>query len=219
VKRHPDFIYNYWYSNHFSWNNKFKPTNLFQTKLGLVNSASGLSANVLWQNVGNYLYFDSLTAEPKQSNVIISNWQYNLNFNYVFFKHLGLRLNLYYQSTNKSSLVRIAPGAATGSIYYTGNLFKNNLQLQLGVQGEYYQKFNAYSYMPATNQFYLQNRHSVGEYPFVDVYLNARIRPVQFFIKVENVLYGAMGSNYYFVPGYIQPDRAFRFGLTWLFFD
>jgi hypothetical protein len=218
-QRHPDFIYNYWYSNHFVWNNNFKPTYLFQSKLGLVNNASGLSANVLWQNVGNYLYFDSLTAMPKQSNVVISNWQYNLNFNYVFFKHLGLRLNLYYQSTNKSSLVRIAPGAVTGSIYYTGNLFKNNLQLQFGVQGEYYQKFKAYGYMPATNQFYLQNRYNVGEYPFIDVYLNARIRPVQFFVKVENVLYGALGSNYYFVPGYIQPDRAFRFGLTWLFFD
>ena len=132
---------------------------------------------------------------------------------------MGLRLNLYYQSTNKSSLIRIAPGAATGSIYYTGNLFKNNLQLQIGVQGEYYQKFKAYAYMPATNQYYLQNRVSVGEYPFVDVFLNARIRPVQFFVKIENVLYGALVSNYSFVPAYIQPDRAFRFGLTWMFFD
>lgn len=218
-QRHPDFIYNYWYANNFRWDNKFKSTQLFQTKLGLSNSATGLSANVLWQNVANYLYFDSLTATPKQSNVVISNWQYNLNFNKVFFKHLGLRINLYYQSTNKSSLIRIAPGAATGSIYYTGNLFKNNLQLQIGVQGEYYQKFKAYDYMPATNQYYLQNRISVGEYPFVDVFLNARIRPVQFFVKIENVLYGALGSNYSFVPGYIQPDRAFRFGLTWMFFD
>lgn len=218
-QRHPDFIYNYWYANNFRWSNNFKPVNLFQSKLGLSNSSTGLSANILWQNVANYLYFDSLTALPKQSNVVISNWQYNLNFNYVFFKHLGLRLNLYYQSTNKSSLVRIAPGAASGSIYYTGILFKKNLQLQIGVQGEYYQKFKALAYMPATNQYYLQNRHYTGEYPFVDVYLNARIRPVQFFVKIENVLYGALGSNYDFVPGYMQPDRAFRFGLTWLFFD
>jgi hypothetical protein len=218
-KRHPDFLYNYWYANNFRWENNFKQTDLFQTKLGLIHNASGLSANILWQDIGHYLYFDSLTALPKQSNVVISNWQYNLNYNYVFFKHLGLRLNLYYQTTNKSALMRIAPGAAAGSIYYTGNLFKNNLQLQIGVQGEYYQKFKAYAYMPATNQFYLQNRVSVGDYPFVDVYLNARIRPVQFFVKVENVLYGLLGSNYSFVPGYIQPDRAFRFGLTWMFFD
>lgn len=218
-QRHPDFIYNYWYANNFRWNNSFKPTDLFQTKLGIINNATGLSANILWQNITNYLYFDSLTALPKQSNGTVSNWQYNLNFNYVFFKHLGLRLNLYYQTTSKSDLVRIAPGLASGSIYYTGNLFKKNLQLQVGIQGEYFQKFKTYAYMPATNQYYLQNRYYAGEYPFVDVYLNARIRPVQFFVKVENVLYGALGSNYDFVHGYLQPDRAFRFGLTWLFFD
>jgi hypothetical protein len=217
-QRHPDMIYNYYYSNHFRWTNSYKPVEVLQAKLGLINNITGLSANIIYQNINNYLYFDS-TAAPKQSKAIVSNWQFNLNYNYVFFKHLGIRLNLYYQKTNQSSIVRIPPGAATGSLYYTGNLFKNNLQLQVGLQGEYYQAFKAYAYMPATNQFYIQNRYSVGEYPFVDVYLNARIRPVQFFVKMENVLYGLAGSNYYFVPGYIQPDRALRFGLTWLFFD
>lgn len=218
-KRHPDFIYNYWYANNFRWENSFKPTNTLQAKLGLINVASGVSANVLYQNIANYLFFDSLTATPKQTDLLVTNWQFNLNYNYVFFKHLGLRLNYYYQLTNRASIVRIPPMAITGSIYYTGNLFKNNLQLQFGIQGEYYNSFKAYAYMPATNQFYLQNHVSVGQYPFADVYLNARIRPVQFFVKVENVLYGLLGSNYSFVPGYIQPDRAIRFGLTWLFFD
>jgi hypothetical protein len=217
-QRHPDLIYNYWYSNHFAWRNNFKPVNLLQAKLGLINTLSGLSANILFQNIENYLYFDSL-AMPDQSKVTVTNWQFNLNYNYVFFKHLGLRMNYYYQMTNRAGFVRIPPAIFAGSIYYTGNLFKNNLQLQLGVQGEYYNAYKAYAYMPATNEFYTQNRYTVGEYPFVDVYLNARIRPVQFFVKLENVLYGIAGSNYYFVPGYIQPDRAFRFGLTWLFFD
>jgi hypothetical protein len=217
-QRHPDMIYNYWYSNHFVWNNNYKPVQLLQGKLGLIHHTSGLSANVLYQSTTNYLYFDS-TATPQQSKATVTNLQFNLNYNYVFFKHLGVRLNLYYQNTNKTDIVRIPPGAASGSLYYTGILFKNNLQLQVGVQGEYYQAYKAYAYMPATNQFYVQNRVTVGEYPFVDVYLNARIRPVQFFVKMENVLYGLAGSNYYFVPGYIQPDRALRFGLTWLFFD
>ena len=217
-QRHPDFIYNYWYANNFRWNNQYKPVNTLQGKLGLINTISGLSANVLWQNITNYLYFDSV-ATPKQSNLIVSNWQFNLNFNKVLFKHLGLRLNYYYQLTNRASIVRIPPLAATGSIFYTGNLFKNNLQMQFGVQGEYYNAFKAYAYMPATNEFYVQNHYTVGQYPFVDVFLNARIRPVQFFIKIENVLYGLVGTNYNFVHGYYQPDRSFRFGLTWMFFD
>lgn len=216
--RHPDFLYNYNYSNNFRWNNDFKQTALFQTKAGIKNELSGLGLSILWQSTNNLIYMDS-TLLPKQANVAISNWAYNLNFSKVFFKHLGIGINVTYQTTNKESIVRIAPLRALGSLYYTGNLFKNNLQLQIGAQAEYFTSFKAYAYMPAYNMYYLQNRQSVGEYPFVDVFLNARIRPVQFFVKLENALYGLMGSNYNFVPGYYQPDRAFRFGLTWLFFD
>lgn len=216
--RHPDFLYNYNYSNNFRWNNNFKQTALLQTKAGIKNELSGLGLSILWQSTNNLIYMDS-TLLPKQANVAISNWAYNLNFSKVFFKHLGIGINVTYQTTNKESIVRIAPLRALGSLYYTGNLFKNNLQLQIGAQAEYFTSFKAYAYIPAYNMYYLQNRQSVGEYPFVDVFLNARIRPVQFFVKLENALYGLMGSNYNFVPGYYQPDRAFRFGLTWLFFD
>lgn len=216
--RHPDFIYNYLYANNFRWTNNFKPVNLFQLAAGAAHQLSGISGSVLWQNTANYLYMDS-TALPKQSNVIISNWAYAINFNKVLFKHLGIGINVTYQTTNKAALMRVTPLYARGTLFYTGNLFKNNLQLQIGAQCEYYQSFKSLAYMPSYNMYYLQNRHSAGEYPFVDVFLNARIKPVQFFLKVENVLYGATGTNYDFVKGYFQPDRAFRFGLTWLFFD
>jgi hypothetical protein len=179
---------------------------------------SGLSASVLYQSYSNFVYFDS-TALPKQTNTAISNMAAELNFERIFFKHLGLRAQVIYQTTSGSDYVRLAPSAESGSLYYYGNLFKNNLQLMAGAQVEMYQSFKAYDYMPATNMFYLQNRTTVGDYPFVDVYINGRIRPVTFFVKVTNVLQGSLGTNYYFVPGYIQPDRAFHFGLTWLFFD
>lgn len=217
-QRQPDFIYNYWYTNHFRWNNNFKQIQLFQLQAGAINYFTGLSASVLWENIGNYIYMDSM-ALPKQTNIIISNWAYKINFNKVLFKHLGIGLHAKYQTTNKNEIVRLAPLQLKGSLYYTGNLFKNNLQLQIGAQGEYFQAFKSLAYMPAYNMYYLQNRHTAGEYPFVDVFLNARIKPVQLFVKVENVLYGMAGTNYDFVQGYFQPDRAFRFGLTWLFFD
>lgn len=217
-QRHPDFIYNMNRSNNFRWNNSFKSVNLFQLNSGFSHYRSGLSLTVLWQNIGNYLYMDS-TALPKQSNVIISNWAYALNFNKVLFKHLGLGANVIYQTTNKAALMRVAPLYAKGTLYYTGNLFKKHLQLQIGAQCEYFQSFKSLAYMPSYNQYYLQNQHRLGDYPFVDVFLNARIKPVQFFLKVENILYGVTGTNYDFVKGYFQPDRAFRFGLTWLFFD
>jgi hypothetical protein len=217
-QRHPDFIYNYWHINNYQWENSFKPVKYWQGNMGVRNYVSGLSFNVLWHNYFNYLYFDSV-ANPKQLKTIISNWQYNINFDKVLFKHLGIRANVFYQTTNNKKIIKMPGLTGMGALYYTGNLFKNALQLQVGVQGEYYQAFQANAYNPALNQFYIQTKDTVGNYPFVDVFLCARIKPVQFFVKVENVLYGLMGSNYSMVPGYIQPDRSFRFGITWLFFD
>lgn len=217
-KRSPDLLYNHIYANSFRWSNNFKKTDLFQFNAGYNHYRSGLSVSVLWQDLGHYIYFDS-TAAPKQTNIVISNWAYTLSYRKVFFKHLGINLSACYQTTNKESLYRITPLLAKGTLFYTGNLFKNNLQLQVGAQCEYYQSFKSYAYMPAYNVYYIQNSHRAGEYPFVDIFINARIKPVQFFLKVENVLYGTAGTNYDFVKGYFQPDRAFRFGLTWLFFD
>lgn len=217
-KRSPDLLFNHIYANSFRWSNHFKKTELFQMNAGFSHYRSGLSISVLWQDIGNNIYFDS-TALPTQTNIKISSWAYQASFRKVFFKHLGVRLSACYQTTNKSSIYRIAPLQAKGSLFYIGNLFKNNLQLQVGTQAEYYQSFKSLAYMPAYNVYYLQNSHKAGNYPFVDVFINARIKPVQFFFKVENVLYGMAGTNYDFVKGYFQPDRAFRFGLTWLFFD
>ena len=109
---------------------------------------------------------------------------------------------------------------STLNLFYSSTFFHNNLQLQFGSQLQSYQSFSAYGYMPSSQVFYLQNESFKTQfYPFLDIYLNARIHPVSFFFKVENVLQGSVGNNYSFVKGYFQTDRAFRFGITWMFFD
>ncbi|MES2680736.1 MAG: putative porin [Bacteroidota bacterium] len=217
-KRSVDRIYNNWTSNHFIWaDNGYSAQEQLQAKAG-INFGRVFSASVLFQNIYNYLYFDEL-ALPRQYTKTINNTAFTLNYSDVFFKHLGLVLNYTYQGTSNSYLVRVPKNSGTAKLFYTGNLFKNNLQLQIGSQLQVYQEFYAYDYMPATQVFYLQNSFQTAVYPFVDVFLNARIRPVSFFLKMENALSGLAGNNYAFVPGYYQPPRAFRFGLSWVFFD
>jgi len=216
--RSADYIYNNWVSNHFLWfNNGYKPQHQSQIKLG-VNLNRYFSASVFYQGITNYLYFDQ-EALPKQYTKTISNLGLNLNFTKIFFKHLGLGLNHAYQNTSKPAYLRVPQNASTIKLFYNGSLSHNNLQLQIGAQLQLYESFYSYAYMPSTQVFYLQDKFKTSTYPYLDVYLSARIRPVSFFVKVENVLQGLAGPNYSFVPGYYQPDLAFRFGLTWVFFD
>ncbi|MBI2721703.1 MAG: hypothetical protein HYX39_05975 [Bacteroidetes bacterium] len=216
--RSADYIYNYWVSNNFIWfNNGFKPQQIFQSQMGYeFNKKVGIS--FLFQNIKNYLFFDHV-AYPRQYSNPLQNISLKLNYSSVFFKHLGFSANQIFQNTSNTSYVSVPQSISTAKLFYTGSLYNNNLQLQIGAQVQYYSSFYGYAYMPASQVFYLQDRSVTGEYPFLDVYLNARIRPVNVFLKVENVLQGFVGKNYAFVPGYYQTDRAFRFGISWMFFD
>lgn len=217
-KRNPDFIYNRWISNHFVWlNNAYNAQTQFQTKFGICLYQL-FTVSAFYQSVSNYLYFDNV-ATPQQYAGTINNAGLSANFSKIFFKHLGIGLNYLYQNTSNPNIVRIPQHTLSAKLFVNGNLFKNSLQLQFGVQAQQYSAFYAYNYMPATEVFYLQNQIQVTEYPYVDVYLNARVRPVSVFLKMENALQNFVGNNYFLVPGYYQPDRAFRFGLRWVFFD
>lgn len=216
--RTADYIYHNWSSNNFIWNSRYyEQQKQVQAQLG-INFAKVFRISVMDQSIKNFLYFDSL-ALPAQYKGSINNLVLDVNFTKLFFKHLGVALDHKYQLTSKPSLVRVPQNITTAKLFYNGNLFKNNLQLQIGTQVQLYDAFTTYDYMPSTQVFYLQDKIKTSQYPYLDVYLNARIHPVSFFLKMENALQGLAGPAYFFVPGYYQTDRTFRFGISWMFFD
>ncbi len=213
--RTPDYLLRNWYSNHFIWTNTFNTIQTTQCELTF--NYSFLKIGGTFQSINNYIYFDQL-GYPMQYSGNINKVAANVSIDKVLFKHLGLRFNHTLQNSS-SNVILLPQNISHAAIYYCGNLFKNALQLNTGASVEYYSEFTPYAYMPATQMFYLQENTAAGEFAFVDVFLNARIRPVSFFFKVENVLHGLLGTNYSMVKSYYQPDRAIRFGLTWTFFD
>jgi hypothetical protein len=214
-ERTPDYIFKHWYSNHFRWDNKFNNMRTNQAELSV--KYDFITVTGIYKYIANYLYFDRLSF-PMQLPGNIVNASVKVGVDKVFFKHLGVAAAQTWQGSSSAAVV-LPKSVSIASLFYRGNLFKKNLQLCVGGQIEYYDEFVPYAYMPATQIFYIQDQFKAGNFTFVDVFLNARIRPVTFFIKMENVLHGIIGTNYSMVPGYYQPDRAFRFGLTWLFFD
>lgn len=217
-QRQADYIFNNWISNHYQWwNNGYLPTTTFKANFNYSN-AKHFGANVFVENRNNYLYFDNV-ALPMQYNKAITNLGINLFASKTLLKHIGISINQTIQQTSNSVYVRLPQSVSTAKLFYTGVLAKGNLQLKTGLQVDIFSKFYPYKYSPATQVFYLQENTETGFYPYTTAYINARIKPVNFFIKLENVLQGFVGKDYFFVPGYYQPDRAFRFGLAWQFFD
>jgi hypothetical protein len=216
-RKHPDFIFNRWVSNHFQWNNHYRSYEQVQAQAGWRYSRKfGISA--YYRNIFRYLYFDA-QAMPQQYQKTIEVGGANLFFDLVALKHIGLSAQYTQQFSSQQSVLPLPSNILRANLFYTGNHFHNSLQIRVGAQLEIYDSFYSYGYMPATQAFYVQDRISTKRYPFLDLYLNARIRPVMVFLKIENALYGYAGNSYFFTPGYYQTDLAFRFGISWVFFD
>lgn len=217
-KRHPDFMFNNWLSNHYEWTNHFLPTEKIQSIFSINTTDNRFDVGVVYQSVKNLIYFNE-AAVPEQTPVSIQNLSFFIHKDVLLFKHLGINAKYNYQSSSYQSIVSVPNHVVNGALYYQGNLFKRALQLQIGFNAQYFSEFYGYAYMPATNRYYVQTQKAVGNYPFVDFFLNARIKPVRIFVKIDHVTQGLLGSNYSLIPGYLQNDRAFKFGINWLFFD
>jgi hypothetical protein len=215
--RHPDQYYLYNYGNHFRWQNQFLQTETNQAEINYRLTDWKIFAQVNIKNTNHPVYFDK-DGLTRQFAGTVNVVRFMLNKDLVIKKiHFNNTIN--YQLVSDTTFVRLPKIVSIHQLYYQGNLYKNNLQLQVGFQCTYIGSYTANAYMPASNVFYVQNSVKTGNYPYIDLFFNFRIKPVRFFLKVEHINQGFTGANYVLTPGYIQPDRAIKFGFTWLFWD
>ncbi len=217
-QRHPDYIYNRWISNHYQWKNNFVPIEKIQSTIGVSSLDNRFGFGVISQNIKNQIYLNELVT-PEQTSATIQNMTAFIYKDFLIAKHLGINVKYNYQSSSYQAITSLPTHIFNSALFYQGALFKNALQLQVGFNATYFSEFNGMAYSPALNMYYVQTQKTVGNYPYVDFFINARIKPVRFFIKIDHVNQGFFGSNYSLTPNYIQNDRAFKFGLNWLFFD
>ena len=217
-KRSPDFMFNNWFSNHYAWSNNFSPTDKQEAEIKINTTDNRFDVGIVYQSVKNLIYFNEL-AVPEQTPIAIQTISAFIHKDLLLFKHLGISAKYNYQSSSYQSIISIPNHIVNGGLYFQGNLFKNALQIQIGFNAQYYSEFYGKAYSTAINQYYLQTEKKVGNYPFVDFFLNARIKPVRIFVKLDHINQGFSGNNYILTPNYLQNNRALKFGVNWLFFD
>ena len=90
---------------------------------------------------------------------------------------------------------------------------------QIGFDVFYFSSYYANSYVPALTLFKIQDNVKVGDYPFIDLFINLQVKDVSMFFKIDHLNSGFMGNNFYLTPNYPTNTRAFKFGFNWLFND
>ena len=213
----PDFIYNRYLSNHFKWNNNYDKTQTLQVCGDIEWKKYKLKLGGDYKVFKNILYFDN-DAIARQYIGQVPLFTAYLKKD---FKLLNWHLNnsVIYQYVPDSMVIRVPRLVLNHSLYYENDLLKGVLHLQIGASLSYSSAYFADAYMPATGEFYLQSAQKYGNYPFIDVFLNAKIKSVRVFIKVDHVNSGLIGNNYMITPRYAMNDRLFKIGINWRFWD
>lgn len=217
MRQSPTYQQNFWFSNHFIWYNYFKDilTQQFSATWSFLSQIK-ISYRVFF--IENYIYFSN--NYPQSYNSTLNVQQLFFGIDKIFFKHLGIKANYYYQWKSANAVV-LPEHFFNGNLYYQGRWFRKNLLVNTGVQlVSTFNYFDTYQYNPALGVYSLDfNSVQAGNYPQVGLYFSGRIKPVNFFIRMDYLLSGVYPQPYYFVPHYMMPDRAFRMGISWMFFD
>lgn len=218
-RKNPDYVFSFFNSNHFIWTNQFDPINFSNIKIKgerkIENQSFQLTAN--YTSIEKLTYFNT-EALPAQYNGRINIFDFKI-FHTIKFGNFNLINSLQIQHVDKEEYLRLPLFSSYTSFYFEKILFKNALTSQYGTDIRYCTLYYADAYMPATGQFYLQDEKKIGNYPYIDIFMNFKIQKFKFFFKLEHVNAGFTKRTYYTVPHYPMPGRTFKFGITWNFFD
>ena len=212
----PDYFDKYYYSNHFEWRNNFSNIKDLTIKATIHSKEYKTLVGANYSLIGNYIY-NNEDALPTQalSELMILSAYLNKDFDR---KHWLVRTQLLLQKGSDDRYIHLPTFAGFISMNYR-SLVSKVLYFQLGIDTRYNSLFFADAYQPATSRFYLQNTRKIGNYPYIDLHVNMKLKRTRFFFKIMNSVSGLVGDNYYSAPDYPYYRRTYRIGVAWSFYD
>lgn len=217
----PHWWQNRWGSNNFIWENDF--TKEVSLILGGDITMPGLNLllSADYALLTDHIWYDN-KALPEQYDGSISVLSVRADNELKFWK-FRFHNRLLAQSTSHTGIIPLPLLTVKSSLHlYHEFRFKatgGRLETSIGAEVLWHSPYYAPSYMPATMIFHTQDHTRAGNYPYLNVFLNLKLKRTRGFIAFDHVNQGLSGYDYFMVPGYPQPVRTFRYGIAWTFYN
>jgi hypothetical protein len=217
----PSFWLNSFGSNHFKWQNDFQKE--FRIDAGTVfNYPEGkLLARFNYAIIDNYLYFgpDALPSQRESGLSVLSAF---VRKEFVAWKfHMANELLV--QKSSNSDVADLPLVALRSAGFFEHNFHFNltngDLNTQIGLEVFYNTAYKGYAYMPATGVYYQQNTSNTGNYPYLNAFINLKVKRTRIFLTLDHFNAGLTGYNYFMVPDYPMSILMFKYGFAWTFYD
>lgn len=216
----PSYWYYSWGSNNFSWQFDHGKELRFTVGSSLTWPDRNMNLRFNYAIVDNFIYMDN--AIPAQHQGGLSILSLTARKDFIFWKlHLDNRV-LFQQSSNNEVLS--LPLVTARSTFFFDHVFKfkvtgGELSFQLGAEAMIHTPYYAMNYMPATGSYFSQTETEIGNYPFINVFVNLKVKRTRIFIMADHLNSGMTGYEYFLVPDYPLNIRMIRYGLAWTFYD
>lgn len=216
----PSYFYQNFTSNHYSWRNTLEREKREWANIKMYLDTSIISLEGNYTRIRNYTYLNRST-NPEQHKGAINILSGELNFNFRLGQFYLLNKALCQYTNANDSVLSLPLISLYNSTYYQFSIVKNVLSAQTGFDIYYNTKYFIPAYDPALGQFYLQNIKKYGEYPYINVFINAKWKRVRLFFMLENALAGLSFTNNNYLSAFNYPRnfRNFKLGISWSFYN
>ena len=217
----PDYLLQNYYSNYYIWDNDFKSVKSAEIDFKYISLPGKIETGVNYSLLTDYIYFDSSTL-PQQYEKNLSVISLHFAKFLEFWKFRSLNKSAI-QFVNNPDYLSLPEFVVYNSTYIEHEFFfkwtEGRLRTMLGFDIYYNTKYYANAYNPALGLFHQQNEKKLGNYPYLDVFLNIKLKRTRFFLKYEHVNSGLIYKNYFSVLHYPRNERMFKAGISWTFYD
>ena len=215
--KEPNYYDQHLYTNHFVWNNDFGKISTTKLEASLAIPRWKLDASFNYALLSNNIYYDN-QGIVRQNHTPMSIMTAYLRKDFKLWKfHLDNRILC--QLSSDQNVVPLPLLALNLRYYLEFDVVKNVMQMQIGANGVFTTRWNAPAYNPVVGVFHNQNERKYGNCPYIDAFVNIQWKRVSVFVKVVNVNMGwpSKTADYFTADGYINTQRAIKFGISWPF--
>ena len=216
-KKNAEFYENNLKINNFNWNHDFSQAQYSKASFFINDKKHKSQLRITINTAKNFIFYDQVGLPMQREHtiqIVSAEVMKNFTFRNIHFNNRAL-----FQQSSNDRIIPLPSFVGVHSLYYQFLVFKKVLKVQTGVEVYFFTKYFAPKFIPSTGQYALQHERKTGDYPFTDVFINLNLKRACLFFKLEHANYTLSPENYFYAPHYPVAPRAFKFGVSWNFYD
>lgn len=215
-KQSVPYTFSRFYGNYISWENEFSKQQIGHARL--LYQSNWLSLE------GNYYLLSNMAYLGPEALPLQNTSTFGLLSAAIGLKAgigvLQTRHKVLYQYVDEQEFEQFPELVSYHSVFFDFSLFKKAMDLNVGFDFFYNAPYSPMGYMPVVRQFYAQDGYEMDHTFLADAFATIKVKRTRFFLKAQNITsFLPDFPQVYAIPYYPLPGFAFKFGVSWMFFD